>query len=264
MDQGLPTNPNEESVKVVLKLALFEEEQLANRANWLDTKTGAILGFAIVSIAELLGFLLLASREERKLDIAHPWLLAGVFLLGLAAILVGMYLGLRELSPMGFAYGTSTQFLALQIDKDEKDVRLQCVDSLRKTTVANQAIVQKKAKLAKATALAVGVALLLYASAVAILFFSLFFGRIAQPSKASISVRQGSQGAPLFATSANGGKPLTSLGWIEFSAGRAEGIHPLMEHRTRAGSTKATAGPSSARERSRQGSRDAKNAPLSG
>ncbi len=49
------------------ELALHEEEQLVDRANWLDdTKPGAVLGFVIVSVAELLGFLLLV--EARKLS----------------------------------------------------------------------------------------------------------------------------------------------------------------------------------------------------
>jgi hypothetical protein len=173
MNQTLPTNPKQESLKLVLELALHEEEQLANRANWLDTKTGAVLGFAIVSVAELLGFLLLASREGTKLRITHPRLLAAVFVLGLVSLLFAMILGLVELAPMGFEYGASAEFLALQIDKEEQEIRLQCVDSLRKTSVANRAIVQKKAQLAKATAIAVGAALLCYAVAVVMLFYSL-------------------------------------------------------------------------------------------
>ena len=174
MNQSLPANPKKESVQVVLELALHEEEQLANRANWLDTKTGAVLGFAIVSVAELLGFLLLASKDGTKLSITHPCLLAAVFVLGLVSLLLAMILGLVELAPMGFEYGASTEFLSLLIDKEEHEIRLQCVDSLRKTSVVNRAIVQKKAKLTKTTALAVGAALLCYTVAVVMLFYSLF------------------------------------------------------------------------------------------
>src|SRR5713226_4992889 len=134
MNQNLPENPNEQSVTAVLELAVHEEEQLANRANWLDTKTGAVLGFVIVSIAELLGFLFLASVERTRFSTIHPYWVAAVFVTGLVALIVAMLLGLLELAPMGFQYGASTEFLALQVDKEAKEIRLQCLDSLRKTS----------------------------------------------------------------------------------------------------------------------------------
>jgi hypothetical protein len=163
----------EESVKAVLDLALHEEEQLANRANWLDTKTGALLAFVIVSVAELLGFLFLASAERTKFRTNHPYWLAAIFALGLLALVGAMVCGLVELAPMGFEYGASTEFLAGQVEKDAKDIQMQCVDSFRKTSHKNREIVQKKAKLTKATTIFVGGALLCYTIAVAILFFSL-------------------------------------------------------------------------------------------
>ena len=89
MNQPTSPSPNKECLEAVLKLALHEEEQLANRANWLDTKTGAILGFVIVSVAELLGFLLLASTEGIK-KTTHPCLLATVFVLGLLALIAAL------------------------------------------------------------------------------------------------------------------------------------------------------------------------------
>jgi len=176
MNQNMPANPNGQSVKVVLDLALHEEERLANRANWLDTKTGVNLGFVIVSVAELLGFLLLASREGTNSAIsktAHPCLLAVVFVLGLVALIAAMFCGLFELYPMGFQYGPSAEFLALQVDKTPQEIEMQCVDSLRQTSAHNRTIIQKKAWWTKATVVAVAAALLFYAVAVLILFFSL-------------------------------------------------------------------------------------------
>lgn len=171
--ESLPANPNEKSLETVLDLALHEEEQLANRANWLDTKTGVLLGFVIVSVAELLGFLLLASAERMNFRTAHPHWLGVVFALGLLALTIAMFLGLGELFPMGFEYGASTEYLALEVDKEPKEIRAQCLASLRKTSVKNRSIVQKKAKLIKGTAIFVAAALLCYAVAVGLLFFSL-------------------------------------------------------------------------------------------
>jgi len=169
-------NPNEESVETILKLALHEEEQLAHRANWLDTKTGVILGFVIVSVAELLGFLLLASREGINSSIRstpHPCLLAIVFVLGLAVLMAAMFCGLADLYPMGFQFGPSAEFLAGQVDKKPEEIAAECANSLRETSKHNRGIVQRKAKWTKATVVAVGAVLLFYALAVLILFFSL-------------------------------------------------------------------------------------------
>lgn len=170
----LPENPNDDSVKEVLALALHEEEQLANRANWLDTKTGAVLGFVIVSVAELLGFLFLASGERGKFSTAHPCWLATLFFIGLAALVVASLLGLLELAPMGFKYGASTELLAPHVDQNASGIRLLSLDSLRGTTAHNRGIVQRKATLTKAAVVFVAIALLSYAAAVVILFLSLF------------------------------------------------------------------------------------------
>jgi hypothetical protein len=172
----MPANPNGTSVRVVLDLALDEEERLANRANWLDTKTGVIFGFVIVSVAELLGFLLLASREGTSSAIgraSHPCLLAVVFVIGLLALIAAMFCGLFELYPMGFQYGTSAEFLALQVDKTPEEIEMQCVDSLRQTSAHNRTIIQRKARWTKATVIAVAAALFFYVLDVLILFFSL-------------------------------------------------------------------------------------------
>ena len=104
---------------------------------------------------------------------AHPHWLGVVFALGLLALTIAMFLGLGELFPMGFEYGASTEYLPLEVDKEPKEIRAQCLASLRKTSVKNRSIVQKKAKLIKGTAIFVAAALLCYAVAVGLLFFSL-------------------------------------------------------------------------------------------
>ncbi len=171
----LPEHPNDDSLKVVLELALHEEEELANRANWLDTKTGAVVGFVIVSVAELLGFLFLASGEKAKFSTTHPYSLATLFFIGLAALVVASLVGLVELAPMGFRYGTSVEMLVPSVDQDTSGIRLLCVDSLRRSSGHNRRIVRRKAKLAKAAVIFVAVALLFYAAAVVMLFVSLLF-----------------------------------------------------------------------------------------
>lgn len=165
--------PNEDSLEVVLQLALHEEQSLADRANWLDTKTGAVLGFVIVSISELLGFLLLASVEPSRVAISKPCSVAILFTGGLIALLIAMILGLAELAPMGFTFGASTEYLAGRVDQQAADIRSECITSMKSASVHNRGIVQRKAKLLRSTAVFVGAALLCQAIAVAILFFSL-------------------------------------------------------------------------------------------
>ncbi len=171
---GQTENPNNESVEAVLQLAVREEEQLAHRANWLDTKTAAVLGFVIVAVAELLGFLFLASAEKSKFQTVHTCLLGLVFFSGLGALLVASLVGLAELRPMGFKFGAGAELLAPHVDEEPTKVRLLALDSLRGTISGNRRIVDKKASLTKVTVLFVAIALLLFAAAVTILFLSLF------------------------------------------------------------------------------------------
>lgn len=170
----LPKNPDRESLKYVAEIALHEEQELAGRANWLDTKTGVVLGFVIVSVAELLGFLFLASGEKAKLPTAHLCLFATFFFVGLGALVAASFAGLIELAPMGFKYGASTELLAPHVDKPVEEVQMLCIDSLRSSAANNRGITARKAMLTKATVLLVAVALLCYSLAVGILFLSLF------------------------------------------------------------------------------------------
>ena len=51
-------------IKEALKLGWKELEQQSQMRDHLDTKTGTILGFALVSVVEILGFLLLVAAEK--------------------------------------------------------------------------------------------------------------------------------------------------------------------------------------------------------
>src|SRR6202521_4972001 len=116
---------NPESVEFALEIALHEEEQLAGRANWLDTKTGVVLGFVIVSVAGLLGFLFLASGERAKLtSIPHLCQFETFFFIGLGALVTASLVGLFELAPMGFKYGASTELVAPHVDQPPDKLRL--------------------------------------------------------------------------------------------------------------------------------------------
>jgi len=170
----LPKNPDSKSLEYVAGIAIHEEQELAGRANWLDTKTGVVLGFVIVSVAELLGFLFLASSEKVKLPSAHLCLFATFFFVGLGALVAASLVGLVELAPMGFKYGASSELLAPKADRPIEEVQMLCIDSLRSSAANNRQIVSRKATLTKATVLLVAVALLCYAVAVGVLFLSLF------------------------------------------------------------------------------------------
>jgi hypothetical protein len=167
----LNQSPANNSAKLVLDLALHEEQGLADRANWLDTKTGVVLGFGIVSVAELLGFLILASADHRHFGFPHRCLISLLFCAGLIALITGMFLGFAELGPIGFAYGPSTQYLANQFQRDEQDIRVECIQAMKETSAKNKIIIQRKARLLRLTVIFMAAALLCGAALAVILFF---------------------------------------------------------------------------------------------
>jgi hypothetical protein len=88
-----------ESKNFALDAAAEEQKEVDERIERLDTKTGVIFGFVVVSVAEILGFLLLIAGENHKLDIAHRCWFVGLFAFALACVVVTTVLGCWEMLP---------------------------------------------------------------------------------------------------------------------------------------------------------------------
>src|SRR5579859_5860702 len=87
---------------LLVKIILSKVESDGLAFDTLDSKAGLILGFGLVSIAELLGFLLLAASEARPVKMVLPPLVRDLFYFGMGLLIAGTALAMMVLYPRGF------------------------------------------------------------------------------------------------------------------------------------------------------------------
>jgi hypothetical protein len=76
----------------------------------IDSRTGVIIGFVVVSIVEILGFLILAAAEAIQAiplhnSVAFSCVVGFFFFLGLILSILSIWLGLRAIRVREFALG---------------------------------------------------------------------------------------------------------------------------------------------------------------
>jgi ABC-type Na+ efflux pump permease subunit len=108
------------SAKFALDVSTAEQAEIDARVERLDTKAGVVLGFVIVSVAEILGFLLLIAGENHKLQVAHPYWVFTLFGVALASVGLATVLGCLELAPRRTHVGFDLKFMQT-IDPDLSD-----------------------------------------------------------------------------------------------------------------------------------------------
>ena len=102
-----------DAYKFAIEIATAEQQAIDERIERLDTKTGVILGFVIVSVAEILGFLLLIAGERHKLELVYPKAFVGLFVFALTCVLVATVLGCWEMFPRSTHQGFFLRFIKI-------------------------------------------------------------------------------------------------------------------------------------------------------
>jgi len=141
----------------------------------LDSKTGVIVGFVVVSIVEILGFLLLAAAEATT-----PAQLGGTpifslpvvifFGLGLFCSFLSTVFGLLALRVREFAIGFDYEKLVGGADLDVRELKTLFLDDLVASVRTNKRILEEKVMYAKTASLLVLAGLLCYTVVVAQVF----------------------------------------------------------------------------------------------
>ncbi len=160
----------QESEQALLELALKELDTQNENFEHLDAKTGVILGFALVSLAQLSN-ILLRLPTKIHLEGVPLWAIQMIFLVTIAAVLSAAVCGLLALLPR--------QFWSVSVADDlrvpAKETFLLYTDVfglLREVLADNDRIYSGKCKLTTATVLSVGAAILGFAVLGAMAFFS--------------------------------------------------------------------------------------------
>lgn len=141
------------SIEFVFQMGL-QRIQLQNQVfDALDQKAGMVLGFTVVSVGELLGFLLLAAAEGVKPSPYFVKFIQVPFLVGLVAVGLCTYFGLRSLWIREFALGFNFETLVQDANPEKRlsadDLRKASLYALQKSVNANDAGLGKKRSYAK-------------------------------------------------------------------------------------------------------------------
>jgi hypothetical protein len=140
----------------------------------LDSKTGVIVGFVVVSIVEILGFLLLAAADATPAQINGTpifsfWVVV-FFGLGLLSSFLSTCFGLLALRVRAFAIGFDYEKLVGGAMLQERELKTLFLDDLVKSVRANAQVLDDKVRYAKIASLLVLAGLLCYTIVVARVF----------------------------------------------------------------------------------------------
>ncbi len=163
------------SIDFVWEMGMSKIRDQIQMFDALDSKTGVIVGFVVVSIVEILGFLLLAAAEATT-----PTQLSGTpmfsvlvvvfFGLGLLCSFLSTVFGLLALRVRQFAIGFDYEKLVRGADLRSEELKTLFLDDLVASVRTNQRILEEKVMYAKTASLLVLTGLLCYTIIVARLF----------------------------------------------------------------------------------------------
>ncbi len=169
--------PIPESVDFVWDMGLRKIGDQIEMFDALDSKTGVIVGFVVVSIVELLGFLILAAAEAvQPIQLHHSpafSCVVGIFFFsGLLLSIFSTWLGLRAIRVRQFAIGFDYARMLGLANLKAAELKAIFLDDLLQSVNSNERVLNDKVKFAKASAISVLVGLMCYTMVVAMLFLS--------------------------------------------------------------------------------------------
>jgi hypothetical protein len=163
------------SIDFVWEMGMSKIRDQIQMFDALDSKTGVIVGFVVVSIVEILGFLLLAAAEATT-----PTQLSGTpmfsllvmvfFGIGLLCSFLSTVFGLLALRVREFAIGFDYEKLVGGADLKIEELKTLFLDDLVASVRTNKRILEEKVIYAKTASLLVLAGLLCYPIVVARLF----------------------------------------------------------------------------------------------
>jgi len=156
------------TVEFLLQQALAEITAQGEDRTGLDTKTGVVLGFALISLAQTVSALFTMPIEKIHLT-AHPHILALLFLMGVAAVLIVTIFGLLSLRPTRFNSFSVADDLA-KPSSPPNQMSLEILDILKDAIPENDKSFSKKAKLSEYTVIFVAIAVICYAGVASLIF----------------------------------------------------------------------------------------------
>jgi len=152
-----------------LQQALREIDAQNDDRNSLDTKTGVVLGFALVTLAQMVAALFTLPPERMHLG-SHPYFLALLFIAGSVAVALATVSGLLALRPVPFESFSVADDLA-NPDAAHNQLSREILAILKDAIPKNDAAFAKKARHSERTVYLVGTAVFCFAGVAALIFW---------------------------------------------------------------------------------------------
>lgn len=166
----------------LFEMGMRELELQKEMRDHIDDKTGVVLGFALVSIIELLGFLLLVAAEKGYFGGIH-WTFFAVFGVGLASVLVSAVFCVLEIWPARYYYLDLGQLrLRAKDGGSSSTLRASLLRRLAACSYMNDLRTERKNKMAMLAGISAGAALLAFAIAVLLIMIAIWHGPNAAPA----------------------------------------------------------------------------------
>jgi hypothetical protein len=163
-------SPERGTLDLAITVAREEIATQSEAFDQLDTKTGVLLGFAMIAVSQVFSGVLHLVTEKQTLATEFSGWLALLFLIGTTAVLVATVAAVVQRLPHIYN-NISTDKEDLQ--KSEIEMKRVVLDAYKDAAKSNESTLSRKAKLARAVSFGVGVALICLVLATGTFFFSI-------------------------------------------------------------------------------------------
>jgi hypothetical protein len=166
-----PPQSDPESVNFLLQHALREIDSQNEDRTGLDTKTGVVLGFAIVSLAQMVAAIFALPPDKMHIS-PHPHFLALLFIGGSVSVSLATVFGLLALRPIGFdSFSVADDLASSTVSHGQLSQEILTI--LKDAIPANDAEFAKKARHSNRAVYLVGIAVFCYAGVATLILWPL-------------------------------------------------------------------------------------------
>jgi predicted PurR-regulated permease PerM len=171
LSEGLQT-PNHATLKLLAELSIAEIEEQSRDVEHFDRKLGLLVGFALISVAQIVTALFSATTQHSLSSVSHPHVVLVVVVVGLGSVLVAVFAGLFGMFPRTF----EEYSIADQLDDYARpipQVYEQFLKDMKAAIDRNDNVTKEKARLAEIAFRGVVVGLSAYVIAAILVFLPL-------------------------------------------------------------------------------------------
>jgi|SRR5579871_647914 len=168
-----PSGPPSASVDLVFDSGLKKISDQILISDSLDSKIGLLLGFVVVSVAEVFGFLLLAAADNKHASPKFTQLIFFLFLINFILVLSATVTGIVGLGMRKFALGFKYDEMVARARYTPYDLKITFLDDLLQSCTQNSISLDQKQRFARVTLILVVATLLVQAIVSILLFVSL-------------------------------------------------------------------------------------------